>query len=100
MYEKIITTKHAQLRLHPQWRKWLARWALYIDTKVVGSSLSQVAFSSWKRFQIQIKLWLDYGLGCATCDVLKVFIHCKSMITMFSSTSMRKTYRYSGREDQ
>ena len=43
-YDKTIATIQAQLRLHPQWRKWLARWAVHTDTQVVGSSLTHAAF--------------------------------------------------------
>ena len=70
-YDKIITTKYALLRLHPQWRKWLARWALHIDTKVGGLSLTQVGFFLEKISNSILSLKLDYGLGYAAYNVLK-----------------------------
>ena len=73
--------KQALLPLHPQWRKWLARWALHNDTNVVGSSLTQVAFFLEKIPNSILLLRLDNDLGYATNNVLKFFIHCKPMIT-------------------
>ena len=80
-YDKIITTIQAQLRLHPQWRKWLARWALHTDTKVVGLSLTRAAFFLEKISNSVLLLRLDYSLGYATYNVLEFFIHFKPMIT-------------------
>ena len=82
-YDKIIPTMQAQLRLQPQWRKWLARWALHIGTKVVGLSLTQIAFflENTGIPNSILLLILDYGLGYAIYNVLKFFVHCKPMIT-------------------
>ena len=66
-----MTTIKAHLRLHPQWRKWLARWALHIDTKVGGLSLTQVGFFLEKISNSILSLKLDHGLGSATYNVLK-----------------------------
>ena len=73
--------KHAKLRLHPQLRKRVARGAVHIDTKVVGLSLTQVVFFLEKISNSILSLKLYYGLGYATYNVLKFFIHCKPMIT-------------------
>ena len=42
----------AQCSLQSMWRKWLVRWAVYIDKKVVGSSPIKWHFS-WKIFKIK-----------------------------------------------
>ena len=54
------------LGFHFVWRKWLARWAVYIDPTIVSSSLTQVAFFLEKISNSVLLSRLDYGLRYAT----------------------------------
>ena len=76
-YDKIITTMQDPQCPHPQ----LAQLALHTDTKVVGLSLTQVAFFLEKISNLIFLSRFDYGLGYAIYKFLKFVIQCKPMIT-------------------